>query len=888
MQPERGCGNEVFMKLKKIIACLVVMLCFALSFTACGKCEAHKDKNDDGKCDACEMKFTDGCDDLVCIDKNGDNNCDNKGCDKATSNRLCTHKDADDDKICDDCGKAFADGCDNHRDANDNGECDVAGCGEAFTDGCDKVACLDGDGDGKCDKCGEETSSQPCLHADADDNKACDECGIPFTDGCDNHRDADDNGECDVAGCDETFADGCDVTACLDTDGDGKCNNAGCEKETLNKPCLHRDADEDCVCDDCTLTLPKCEHKDKNDDGKCDGCTADFLDGCDAALHADVDDNEVCDACGAPFTDGCDNHVDADDNGECDVAGCGEAFTDGCDNHRDADDDGKCDICDNEFFDFCESHKDENDDYVCDTAGCGVVIDDGNDVGDYRVKEKYFPEEISDILYTEFEAKSQAFVRMSGSAAPFSSLDVYNLSDCRVLSVVIPIRALKDADENGNFVFTIYKVGNTREDLSKKPIDTYEIKINKDEFGLTPGDTSVYKTVTVDLRGYNIALTDKQTLAFGSETDTVVPAYIHADEDNDFEISKAFDEHFPRGIGVLKNVGEGFSSDNPTLCFDLELERSYESETAYNEMIAAEERYEREYAAVIEQLKEIYKGKRVSVLGDSISTFDGISNNTSYNMTLTNRGTCQYPRWDDTVSYVTDTYWGRLITELDMELCVDNAWSGTHIYGSSKNEYQDSAVVRATELHRDNGTTTRSDDVDPDLIILYMGVNDMDGGKNPFGDLINILKKNDGRSDNEKIEAWFANVLTRYKKYGVVAGTTYTAFDQAYALTLYRMLEKYPNAELICMTYVRNLYSTLNDQKVADYCRVVSAIATYFGATVADQSGPLAELTYENIHLNATRREEEAVHPNRMGHEMMERLIIKTLAEKHGIELPTK
>ena len=113
---------------KRVSMLLALVFAFAcvFAFASCGgDCEAHRDADDDGKCDECAETFADGCD--------------------------ATHRDADDDGKCDIGGEDFTDDCDFHADADDNGKCDK--CDEAFDDGCNGH--VDADDNGKCDKCDE-------------------------------------------------------------------------------------------------------------------------------------------------------------------------------------------------------------------------------------------------------------------------------------------------------------------------------------------------------------------------------------------------------------------------------------------------------------------------------------------------------------------------------------------------------------------------------------------------------------------------------------------------------------------------------------------------------------------------------------------------------------
>ena len=249
--------------------------------------------------------------------------------------------------------------------------------------------------------CGDD-----CTHVDADDNGKCDNCGADFEDGdtpaddsCKDHKDANNDGICDTEGCgkvidpDDSGDDEC--TDHVDNNGDGVCDNEGCEAPVDPTPapgpggddeCVHVDADDDTVCDECGDIYDDGHdvHYDADDDLVCDepGCDEACDDGCDK--HVDADDNGVCDndGCEEACDDGCDNHVDKDDDGMCDNAGCTESCNDGCDKHVDKDDNGICDNagCNESYTDGCDNHKDKDDNGVCDVDGCEEACDDGHDV----------------------------------------------------------------------------------------------------------------------------------------------------------------------------------------------------------------------------------------------------------------------------------------------------------------------------------------------------------------------------------------------------------------------------------------------------------------------------------------------------------------------------
>ncbi|MDE5601765.1 MAG: hypothetical protein K2J16_04635 [Clostridia bacterium] len=116
-------------------------------------------------------------------------------------------------------------------------------------------------------------------------------------------------------------------------------------------------------------------------------------------------------------------------------------------------------------------------------------------------------------------------------------------------------------------------------------------------------------------------------------------------------------------------------------------------------------------------LKEILRGKRISILGDSLSSFEGVSNNANINATIS-KNPAYYGK---TVPFkLADTWWMRLINKYEMVLCVNNSWSGGLLYNYLPEYIEDnmSGEYRAHHL-ADNGGNL------PDIIIVFIGVNDL-------------------------------------------------------------------------------------------------------------------------------------------------------------------
>ena len=472
--------------------------------------------------------------------------------------------------------------------------------------------------------------------------------------------------------------------------------------------------------------------------------------------------------------------------------------------------------------------------------------------GKYTVKETYMPESVSSQMKDLFENQKAKFITYTYGSSPYVIRDVYTISNCKLLSITIPVSKTLSADGNGDLYFTITVGNNSWHKISEKVRYVYTIYINVDEYDLPANTEGVNKWLKVDLTEYDIVLSATETIGFGDPADTLIPAYI-GNGDTSNAAQQLIENEFPQMRGFVSKMGIGGTGQTGvsrgTLIYDFEWERSYKDEDAYKAAVAAEEEYQR----VLAEVKEKYKGKKLSILGDSISTFEGYSNNTSYNSTIGSNAVYYFKSsgglngqglYDHR-----DTYWYRLIEDLEMELCVNNSWSGSKVLDTNH------MPSRAEQLHNNNGEN-------PDVIIFYMGINDLHN-KSAMGDLYAILQsKTDTRSDDVKIAEWFATV----------SKSNMSTFEQAYALSLKAMTDKYPDAEVWCMTLNVNHDSRFTTTAMNQYNRCITALAKYFGVNVINQqegyitSGNCTPYSVDN----------KGLHPSPTGHALMEKHIIET------------
>ena len=111
--------------------------------------------------------------------------------------------------------------------------------------------------------------------------------------------------------------------------------------------------------------------------------------------------------------------------------------------------------------------------------------------------------------------------------------------------------------------------------------------------------------------------------------------------------------------------------------------------------------------------KQNLRGKRISILGDSISTHVDM-----HKIVTVNPVTVNNPQFYRGSFPIEKTYWMRLIDNLGMKLCVNNAWASGRLSGVDN---ENSGMNRARYLASDNGEI-------PDLIVVFMGINDLGSG----------------------------------------------------------------------------------------------------------------------------------------------------------------
>ena len=167
-----------------------------------------------------------------------------------------------------------------------------------------------------------------------------------------------------------------------------------------------------------------------------------------------------------------------------------------------------------------------------------------------------------------------------------------------------------------------------------------------------------------------------------------------------------------------------------------------------------------------------FSGKTLSILGDSISTYAGVSNDASVNATLS--GGAIYYNAGTLGVYRPDTWWQQTIDLLDLELLVNNSWSGSavlHTRSGAVGAYVD----RCVQLHNTAGE-------EPDIIAVFLGTNDYSYYQSKLG----------------TADINYAALITDNGD-GTYAYATPATTCEAYAIMLHKMVNRYPDAEVYCL-----------------------------------------------------------------------------------------
>ncbi|MBQ9729647.1 MAG: SGNH/GDSL hydrolase family protein [Clostridia bacterium] len=232
-----------------------------------------------------------------------------------------------------------------------------------------------------------------------------------------------------------------------------------------------------------------------------------------------------------------------------------------------------------------------------------------------------------------------------------------------------------------------------------------------------------------------------------------------------------------------------------------------------------------------------------SIIGDSISTYAGWSNNASVNTTIGENWVYYYENHPDLPNGVNDTWWKRTADRMGYEVLVNNSWSGSLAScAESGPTNMDGCGRRAVNLHADTGKNAGKQ---PDVIAVYLGTNDYYQILN-FGSYSEVdfdtLVQADGSGGYE---------------YEIPAN-----FAEAYAVMMHKITTKYSSATVYCLPILP--YSSGQGIAVIEQINgIIFSLAEHFNATYVD-----TYTTFKNLRRFHTYMDDGSgggIHPNAAG-----------------------
>ena len=211
-----------------------------------------------------------------------------------------------------------------------------------------------------------------------------------------------------------------------------------------------------------------------------------------------------------------------------------------------------------------------------------------------------------------------------------------------------------------------------------------------------------------------------------------------------------------------------------------------------------------------------FDGLKISILGDSISTYVNASSGSASKITnSTIYGGAVYYNEGTLGVYQGDTWWQQTADILGGSILVNNSWSGSCVW-STRSGTVGAYVDRCVQLHDNTGLNAGEE---PDIIFVYLGTNDCTVGSSyPLGDY-------------ESID--FGKLIQKNAD-GYVYAEPKTA-SEAYAIMIHKMIQRYTDAEVYCIIPCqRRDGNTSSIEARLKFYDAISRIANRFGAYSVD------------------------------------------------------
>lgn len=414
---------------------------------------------------------------------------------------------------------------------------------------------------------------------------------------------------------------------------------------------------------------------------------------------------------------------------------------------------------------------------------------------------------VADVEYSllfgeDFDTKYSNVETLNAFAdgGPYFLVDNTAYNKKRITKLSVPVHSVTAVDENQFFTLAKIKTSELVEgkNVAASDYEVFKVYLPKKELS----STTVNKWITIDLTDQYIYV-DDETLGFSMQGDSVNLGYIRS----------------PDGYGFYYNLSSISFCDTASLLF----------------MLWGED--------VVD-----LDGKTISVLGDSISTYTGISNSVATNSTLGDNAV-YYLGTNSGITSASQTWWQQTADSTGAKLLVNNSWSGSMVYGTEKSAaYKD----RCVQLHSDTGTNKGTN---PDIIAVYIGINDFDNKVElgTFKELADVY--------NEETKTYVEP----------------KNFSEAYAIMLHKMTTKYDKADIYVFTLPEN-EARIDEVALNAYNQNIRYIADYFDCKIVDLAG------IEGYSCEKYCSDDKHLHPNQQGMDVITDLFVRALKGTYGKE----
>ena len=380
------------------------------------------------------------------------------------------------------------------------------------------------------------------------------------------------------------------------------------------------------------------------------------------------------------------------------------------------------------------------------------------------------------------------------TVAPYAYQDTSLFKNKRITKISVPVRSVKAVDENQYFSLHVIKSSTVKKGgiYTSEPYTTHKVYLPKEE--LT--STTVNKWITVDLSDQFIYVGADETLAFMDPNDPVMCCY-----------AQGADYHFVYDLGK-----SGLLQPSQSIFYSI-------------------------YTDEVVDLK----GKTISILGDSISTFSGISNDATNTNNTIGSNAIYYPKGE--IDKANETWWMQTVNATGMTMLVNNSWSGSRVLTGGSAAY----LTRCEQLHDNTGENSGTY---PDIIAIYIGINDFNANLaiGNFSKLEDIYTEESGYITPETVA-------------------------EAYAIMIHKMITLYDSSDIFILTLPAN-GTNKNTDSLASYNKAIRKIADYFECHLVDIAN-IEGYDYAKYTI-------DGLHPNEQGMDLITELFVRKLEGVYG------